>query len=90
VDHGTRLAYVEVLGNEESLNCCHFSQEVHPFTTPTVCGRRRMMTDKRLPYVSHVHAAACRELPPQVLASQLILTLASHGARAEQLFSAIE
>jgi transposase InsO family protein len=62
VDDATRLAYVEVLEDETAVSATAFlGRAVHHFQSRGV-RVQAVLTDNGSPYVSHLHAAACRAL----------------------------
>jgi transposase InsO family protein len=62
IDDHSRLAYAEVLSDETAKSAIAFLRRaVAWFAERGVCVER-VMTDNGSPYVSHAHAAACREL----------------------------
>ena len=62
VDDATRLAYVEVLGNERGETSAGFLRRGVAWFRERGVRVERVMTDNGSPYVSTVHALACREL----------------------------
>jgi transposase InsO family protein len=62
VDDATRLAYVEVLENERGETAVAFLRRGVRWFAERGVRVERVMTDNGSPYVSTVHAVACREL----------------------------
>jgi transposase InsO family protein len=62
VDDATRLAYVEVLENERGRTAAGFLRRAVAWFAERGVSVERVMTDNGSPYVSAVHAEACREL----------------------------
>jgi transposase InsO family protein len=62
IDDHSRLAYAEVLTDEQGLTAVAFLKRALEFFAGHGVSVQRVMTDNGSPYVSHVHAAACREL----------------------------
>ncbi len=62
VDDATRLAYVEVLENEKGSTAVGFLRRAVRFFDGYGVRVQRVMTDNGSPYVSTVHALACRRL----------------------------
>ncbi len=62
IDDHSRLAYAEVLADEKGLTAVAFLKRALEFFAGHGVSVQRVMTDNGSPYVSHVHAAACREL----------------------------
>jgi len=62
IDDHTRLAYAEVLTDEKGPTAVGFLQRAVEFYAAHGVQVQRVMTDNGSPYVSHVHAAACRQL----------------------------
>jgi transposase InsO family protein len=62
VDDATRLAYVEVLGDERGETAVAFLQRAVEWFAARGVIVERVMTDNGSPYVSKVHARACRAL----------------------------
>ena len=62
IDDHTRLAYAEVLTDEKGPTAVGFLRRALEFFARHGVRVERVMTDNGSPYVSHVHAAACREL----------------------------
>jgi transposase InsO family protein len=62
IDDHSRLAYAEVLADEKALTAVAFLNRALEFFAGHGVSVQRVMTDNGSPYVSHVHAAACREL----------------------------
>ena len=62
VDDATRLAYVEVLGDEKANTCVGFLRRALAFYRAHGIRVERLMTDNGPGYRSIAHAAACRAL----------------------------
>lgn len=62
VDDATRFAYVEVLENEKASTSVGFLRRAVRFFDSLGVRIQRVMTDNGAPYVSAVHALACRRL----------------------------
>jgi len=62
VDDATRLAYVEVLGDERGETSSDFLRRAVAWFAERDVKVERVMTDNGSPYVSTIHAATCREL----------------------------
>jgi transposase InsO family protein len=62
VDDHSRLAYVEVLGSEDAATAIGFLRRALDWFRERGVTVERVMTDNGPAYVSHAHAAACREL----------------------------
>jgi len=62
VDDATRLAYVEVLGDEKAKSCVGFLRRAVAFYRSHGIKVERLMTDNGGAYRSTVHAIACRAL----------------------------
>ena len=62
VDDATRLAYVEVLENQKASTSVGFLRRAVRFFDGYGVRVQRVMTDNGSPYVSAVHALACRRL----------------------------
>ena len=62
VDDATRMAYVEVLGDEKAKTAIGFLGRAVRFFRRHGIRVERVMTDNGSPYVSRVHAIACRIL----------------------------
>lgn len=62
IDDHSRLAYAEVLTDEKGPTAVGFLQRAIEFYASYGVNVQRVMTDNGSPYVSHAHAAACREL----------------------------
>jgi transposase InsO family protein len=60
VDDATRLAYVEVLPDEQAVTCVRFLWRVLAWFRRHGIRVRRLMTDNGSGYVAHVFAAACQ------------------------------
>jgi len=62
IDDHSRLAYAEVLTDEKAPTAVDFLQRALKFFAAHGITVKRLMTDNGSPYISHVHAHACREL----------------------------
>jgi transposase InsO family protein len=62
IDDNTRLAYVEVLGDEKGLTTAGFLQRATAWYAERGIRVRRVMSDNGSNYVSKVFAAACKQL----------------------------
>jgi transposase InsO family protein len=62
VDDHSRLAYVEVLGSDNAATAIGFLRRALAWFGARGVAVERVMTDNGSAYVSHAHAAACREL----------------------------
>ena len=62
IDDHSRLAYAEVLADEKGPTAVGFLERAVEFYAAYGVRVERVMTDNGSPYVSHVHAAACRKL----------------------------
>ena len=62
VDDHSRLAYAEVLGDETAITAIGFLRRALSWFAARGVTIERVMTDNGSPYVSHAHAAVCREL----------------------------
>ena len=62
IDDHSRLAYAEVLKDERGQTAVGFLRRALAWFGRYGITVERVMTDNGSPYVSHVHAAACREL----------------------------
>jgi transposase InsO family protein len=62
VDDATRLAYVEVLGDEKALTAVEFLRRAVAFYERHGITVERVITDNGSPYMSSAHAIACRLL----------------------------
>jgi transposase InsO family protein len=62
VDDHSRLAYVEVLGAEDAATAIGFLRRALAWFRERGVEVERVMTDNGPAYISHAHAAACREL----------------------------
>jgi transposase InsO family protein len=62
VDDHSRLAYVEVLGGEDAATAIGFLRRALGWFRERGVRVERVMSDNGPAYVSHAHAAACREL----------------------------
>jgi transposase InsO family protein len=62
IDDHSRLAYAEVLADERATTAVGFLSRAVSFFASHGISVRRVMTDNGSPYVSAVHASACREL----------------------------
>ena len=70
IDDHSRLAYAEVLGDEKGQTAVGFLERALAFFARHGVRVERVMTDNGSPYVSHVHAAACRRLRLRHLRTQ--------------------
>jgi transposase InsO family protein len=70
IDDHSRLAYAEVLADEKALTAIGFLKRALEFYAGYGVRVERVMTDNGSPYVSHVHATACRELQLKHLRTQ--------------------
>jgi transposase InsO family protein len=62
IDDATRLAYVEVLDNEKAITAVAFLRRAVAHYATYGITVERVLTDNGSPYVSAVHAIACRTL----------------------------
>jgi transposase InsO family protein/transposase-like protein len=62
IDDATRLAYVEVLPDEKAVTAVGFLRRAIAFFARYGIEVERVMTDNGAPYISAVHAIACRAL----------------------------
>jgi transposase InsO family protein len=62
VDDHSRLVYAEVLEDETAQTAIAFLQRALAWFSERGIAVERVMTDNGSPYVSHAHAAACRQL----------------------------
>jgi transposase InsO family protein len=62
IDDATRLAYAEVLTDEKATTAVAFLRRARAFFERHGFRVRRLLTDNGSPYVSAVHAIACRQL----------------------------
>ena len=62
IDDATRLAYVEVLPDERGPTAAGFLRRAVAWFAEHGVSVERVMTDNGSPYISTIHAAACREL----------------------------
>jgi transposase InsO family protein len=62
IDDHSRLAYAEVLTDEKSTTAVGFLKRAVEFYAGYGVNVERVMTDNGSPYISHLHAQACREL----------------------------
>jgi transposase InsO family protein len=62
IDDHSRLAYVEVLGDEKAHTSVAFLRRAVAFFAGHGIRVQRVMTDNGAPYISHTHAIACRQL----------------------------
>jgi transposase InsO family protein len=62
IDDHSRLAYAEVLTDEKGPTAVGFLERAIAFYAGYGVKVERVMTDNGSPYISHVHAKACREL----------------------------
>jgi transposase InsO family protein len=70
IDDHSRLAYAEVLANERGETAVGFLRRAVSFFASHGISVQRVMTDNGSPYVSSVHAVACRELGLRHLRTQ--------------------
>jgi transposase InsO family protein len=70
IDDHSRLAYAEVLANERGETAVDFLRRAVAFFASHGVSVQRVMTDNGSPYVSSVHALACRELDLRHLRTQ--------------------
>jgi transposase InsO family protein len=70
IDDHSRLAYAEVLTNERGETAVGFLRRAVAFFASHGVSVQRVMTDNGSPYVSSVHALACRELNLRHLRTQ--------------------
>jgi transposase InsO family protein len=70
IDDHSRLAYAEVLTDEKASTAVGFLKRALAFYAGYDIRVEKVMTDNGSPYVSHVHAAACRELNLKHLRTQ--------------------
>ena len=70
IDDHSRLAYAEVLNDEKGDTAVGFLRRAVQFYAGYGIDVQRVMTDNGSPYVSHAHAAACRELALKHLRTQ--------------------
>jgi transposase InsO family protein len=70
IDDHSRLAYAEVLANERGEAAVGFLRRAVAFFASHGIAVQRVMTDNGSPYVSAVHALACRELGLRHLRTQ--------------------
>jgi transposase InsO family protein len=62
IDDATRLAYAEVLADEKAITAVAFLRRARALFERHGFGIRRLLTDNGSPYVSTIHAIACRQL----------------------------
>jgi transposase InsO family protein len=62
VDDATRLAYAEVLGDEKAATAISFLHRAVAFFERHGMTVERVLTDNGAPYISTIHAIACRAL----------------------------
>jgi transposase InsO family protein len=62
IDDATRLAYAEVLPDEQAPTAIEFLQRAIEFFARHGIAVERVLTDNGSPYVSTAHAIACRQL----------------------------
>jgi transposase InsO family protein len=62
VDGATRLAYVEVLGDEKKETCCAFLERALAFMEAQGIRVERILTDNGSAYRSHLHRDVCARL----------------------------
>jgi transposase InsO family protein len=70
IDDHTRLAYAEVLADERAQTAIGFLERALGWFGRYGIKVKRVMTDNGSPYVSHAHAAACRQLGLRHLRTQ--------------------
>jgi len=70
IDDHSRLAYAEVLADEKGLTSTAFLKRAVQFFAGYGVQVQRVMTDNGSPYVSHVHANACKEMKLRHLRTQ--------------------
>ena len=70
VDDATRLAYVEVLGDEKATTAIAFLKRALAFYGRHGIAVERVMTDNGSAYRSTIHAIACRAMRPRHLRTQ--------------------
>jgi transposase InsO family protein len=70
IDDHSRLAYAEVLADEKGSTAVGFLRRALEFFAGHGVSVQRVMTDNGSPYISHVHAGACRELQLKHLRTQ--------------------
>ncbi len=62
IDDCTRLAYAEVLGDEKATTAIGFLRRAIAFFASHGITTQRVLTDNGSPYISTIHAVACRAL----------------------------
>jgi transposase InsO family protein len=62
IDDATRLAYAEVLGDEKAITAVAFLRRALEFFARHGISVEQLLTDNGSPYISTVHAIACRSL----------------------------
>ena len=62
IDDCTRLAYAEVLGDEKATTAIGFLRRAVAFFASHGINTERVLTDNGSPYISTIHAIACRAL----------------------------
>jgi transposase InsO family protein len=62
IDDATRLAYAEVLSDEKAATAVGFLRRAVAFFARHGIGAERVLTDNGSPYISAIHALACRTL----------------------------
>jgi transposase InsO family protein len=62
IDDCTRLAYAEVLGDEKAITAIAFLKRATAFFASHGITVQRVLTDNGSPYISTIHAIACRAL----------------------------
>jgi transposase InsO family protein len=62
IDDATRLAYAEVLSNETAVTAVGFLRRAVAFFARHGISVERLLTDNGSPYISTIHALACRSL----------------------------
>jgi transposase InsO family protein len=70
IDDHSRLAYAEVLEDETGATAVGFLQRTVAFFADHGITTERVMTDNGSPYISHLHAASCRQLGLKHLRTQ--------------------
>jgi transposase InsO family protein len=71
IDDHSRLPYAEVLTDEKGPTAVGFLKRALEFYGSYGIKVERVMTDNGFPYVSHIHAKACRELQLRHLRTRL-------------------
>jgi transposase InsO family protein len=62
IDDATRLAYAEVLGDEKATTAIAFLKRARAFFASYGITVERVLTDNGSPYISTIHAIACRTM----------------------------